>query len=60
MNPVAQSIWGAIENPIEIKEVIELLCNEYEIDKKTCGEATLNFLARVNHAGLLNIEGFNI
>lgn len=55
MNGVANSIWKAIENPIQIKSIIELLCKEYDIDEKTCEETTITFLSRLNHAGLINV-----
>ena len=57
MNGVAHSIWKAVEKPIEIKKIIELLCNEYDIDNKTCEETTLTFLSRLNNAGLLEVKG---
>ena len=55
MNGVANSIWKAIENPIQIKSIIELLCKEYDIDEKTCEETTITFLSRLNHSGLINV-----
>lgn len=55
MNGVANSIWKAMENPIQIKGIIELLCKEYDIDEKTCEETTITFLSRLNHSGLINV-----
>ena len=55
MNGVADSIWKAIENPIQIKKIIELLCDEYDVDEKACEETTITFLSRLNHAGLINV-----
>ena len=55
MNGVANSIWNAIEKPIQIKKIVDFLYDEYDVDKETCEETTITFLSRLNHAGLIDV-----
>lgn len=55
MNGVADSIWKTIEKPIQIKKIVKILCNEYDVDQRTCEETTITFLSRLNQAGLINV-----
>lgn len=56
MNKIGSRIWGIIEQPIKVSEIINTLMNEYDVDKKTCEDAVTDFLGRLNNADLISIN----
>jgi hypothetical protein len=43
LNSVASIIWGKLEKPISLEEVINELLDEYNIDRDTCENDTMAF-----------------
>ncbi len=43
LNSVASIIWGKLEKPISLEEVINELLDEYNIDRDTCENDTRAF-----------------
>lgn len=56
MNEVGSRIWEIISEPINVKEIISTLRNEYEVDEETCKDTVIEFLGRLNHADLISIN----
>ena len=56
MNEVGSRIWDIIEQPINVRQVIETLYNEYEVDEKTCMDTVIEFLGRLDNADLISIS----
>lgn len=56
MNEVGSRIWEIISEPINVKEIINTLRNEYEVDEETCKDTVIEFLGRLNHADLISIN----
>ena len=56
MNEVGSRIWEIISEPINVKEIISTLRNEYEVDEETCRDTVIEFLGRLNHADLISIN----
>ncbi|WPC43292.1 lasso peptide biosynthesis PqqD family chaperone [Clostridium sp. JS66] len=55
-NSVGSRIWELIKNPIAIKEIKSALLKEYNVDTKTCEEAVLTFLNRLNDEELISVS----
>ena len=47
LNSVASIIWGKLEKPISLEEVINELLDEYNIDRDTCEKDTMPFWAQL-------------
>ena len=55
MNEVGSRIWEIISKPINVKNIIETLRSEYEVDEETCKCTVIDFLTGLNHAKLISI-----
>ena len=56
MNEVGSRIWEIISEPINVKDIIETLRSEYEVDEETCKCTVIDFLTGLNHAKLISIS----
>lgn len=56
MNEVGSRIWEIISGPINVKEIISTLRNEYEVDEETCKDTVIEFLGRLDNADLISIN----
>ena len=56
MNEVWSRIWEIISEPINVKEIINTLRNEYEVDEETCKDTVIEFLGRLDNADLISIN----
>ena len=56
MNEVGSRIWEIISKPINVKNIIETLRSEYEVDEETCKCTVIDFLTGLNHAKLISIS----
>ncbi len=56
MNEVGSRIWEIISEPINVKEIISTLRNEYEVDEETCRDTVIEFLGRLDNADLISIN----
>ena len=56
MNEVGSRIWEIISKPINVKDIIETLRSEYEVDEETCKCTVIEFLTGLNHAKLISIS----
>lgn len=56
MNEVGSRIWEIINEPINVKTIIDTLRCEYEVDEETCKDTVVEFLGRLNNADLISIS----
>ena len=56
MNEVGSRIWEIISKPINVKDIIETLRSEYEVDEETCKCTVIDFLTGLDHAKLISIS----
>ena len=56
MNEVGSRIWEIISEPINVKDIINTLRNEYEVDEETCKDTVIGFLGRLDNADLISIN----
>ena len=56
MNEVGSRIWEIISEPINVKEIVNTLRNEYEVDEETCKDTVIEFLGRLDNADLISIN----
>ena len=56
MNEVGSRIWEIISKPINVKDRINTIRSEYEVEEKTCKCTGIVFLTGLNHAKLISIS----
>lgn len=54
---VASSIWGALEQPITLQDLLKLLAEKYDVTEDVCRADTLSFLQDLYERNLLDVEG---
>ena len=56
MNEVGSRIWEIINEPMNVKGIVDALRSEYEVDEETCKDTVIEFLGRLNNANLISIS----
>lgn len=56
MNEVGSRIWEMISEPINVRDIINTLRDEYEVDGETCMDTVIEFLGRLDNADLISIN----
>jgi Coenzyme PQQ synthesis protein D (PqqD) len=54
LNAVASRIWELLERPMTIGELCARLCEEFEVDAKTCEAEVLNFISELIDNGIVH------
>ena len=54
LNSVASRIWEEIQSPVKLSSVVDILLQEYEVDRETCEKSVIEFVEGLNNAGLLS------
>ncbi|MEL7567612.1 MAG: lasso peptide biosynthesis PqqD family chaperone [Dehalobacterium sp.] len=55
LDATGSCIWELIEKPVTVKEVIEALMDQYDVDEATCQKDVLVFLNKMVDEGLVSI-----
>lgn len=55
MNEVGSRIWQIIDNRISIKDIVNKLCCEYDVDEKTCNQTVIEFLKKLIKSDLIRV-----
>jgi hypothetical protein len=56
LNEVGSRIWDIIDKPVSVRDIIGILLKEYDIDEKSCNEEVINFIGKMNDAGIIEIK----
>jgi Coenzyme PQQ synthesis protein D (PqqD) len=54
LNAVASRIWELLERPMTIAELCARLCEEFEVDAKTCEAEVVNFVNELIDNGIVH------
>ncbi|MGH6835913.1 MAG: PqqD family peptide modification chaperone [Methylocella sp.] len=54
LNAVALRIWELLERPVTIAELCARLCEEFEVDARTCEAEVLNFVSELIDNGIVH------
>ncbi len=55
LDVVGSRIWELMENPQAVKDIIQSLLDEYDVDAPTCREHVLEFANKLREEGLLEV-----
>ena len=56
MNEVGSRIWALLEKPMTVAALIDQLTEEFEVERATCEQEALVFLAQLQKDKLLRLE----
>ena len=56
LDAVGSSIWELLENRRSLREIVEQLQQEYEVDEQTCLNDVASFLDTLHSRGLIQID----
>ncbi|WP_026889086.1 lasso peptide biosynthesis PqqD family chaperone [Clostridium beijerinckii] len=56
LNLVGSRIWEVIQEEIYIKDIINILLEEYDVDKATCERNVLDYLGVLENEELITVK----
>ena len=56
LDPVGAKIWNLIQKPRVLKEVIEIICDEYDVDKDRCKNDIFELIEELLDNGLVKVN----
>lgn len=56
MDPVGGRIWSLLESPKSLAELLDVLCDEYDVEHEQCRVDVLAFLQYLNGEGLVQLD----
>jgi hypothetical protein len=59
LDSIGARIWNLIENPKSVKEVLDVLLQEYEVEAKRCERDLLDLLEELEDKGLIEVYGYD-
>jgi len=57
LGQVGGDIWGLLESPISINDIIKSLQETYNIEAKTCEQDVVPFLQHLLREGMIRVDG---
>lgn len=56
LDPIGAKIWKLIQKPKMLEEVIEIIFNEYDVNKNRCKDDTIELMEELFNNGLVMIN----
>ena len=56
LNQVGARIWSLVQQPITIRQILEVLLAEYEVEPEVCQRDLLGVLGELANHGLIEIQ----
>ncbi len=56
LDPVGARIWNLIQTPRQLKEILETLLNEYDVEKNQCQQDLIELLKQLSEKELVKIK----
>ena len=56
LNDVGSRIWDIISRTVTVKDIIDTVLDEYEVDAAVCEETVMSFLEKLKDAELISIN----
>jgi|DewCreStandDraft_2_1066082.scaffolds.fasta_scaffold12082_2 hypothetical protein len=54
LGAIGGRIWGLLGSPTSSHQIIEVLLNEYQVDKTACQQQVVDFLEQLSAEGLIH------
>lgn len=56
LNPVGAKIWNLIQKPIQVSDILEVLIDEYDVEKDVCQTDLMELLEQLLEKELVKVE----
>jgi hypothetical protein len=56
LNPVGARIWDLLQEPRTVREILNILLEEYEVEPQRCGQDLLNLLKELAAKKLIEVK----
>lgn len=56
LNPVGARIWNLIQKPVKVSDILEVLLEEYDVEKEVCQNDLMELLNQLLDKELVKIE----
>ncbi len=56
LGEIGGEIWGLIETPTKVKEIVNKLTSIYDVDPKECEDQVISFLEHLHNERLIEIK----
>ena len=56
LNPVGARIWNLIQEPREVGEILEILLDEYDVERDTCQNDLIELLGQLIDKELVTVK----
>jgi len=57
MDKIGSRIWKMLEQPVSFKNLIKMLCDEFNVSEQQCKKDTIEFLTKLSDKNLINTAG---
>lgn len=54
LNSVASRIWEVMESPKKVSEIVDILLQEYYVDRETCEKSVIEFIEGLDNAEIIS------
>lgn len=55
LNSIGSRIWDLIENEVYVKDIVDTLLNEYDVDRAKCEESVKKYLGILKNENLIEV-----
>jgi len=55
LNPVGARIWNLIQKPVKVRDILEVLLEEYDVEKEVCQNDLMELLGQLLDKELVKI-----
>lgn len=56
LDSIGTIIWNVLEQPVLVKNIIDKILSEYEVEQEDCRQDVLDFLADLHDRGLVTVR----
>ena len=56
LDPIGAKIWNLIQEPIELREIIRIILDQYDVDKEQCKKDISELVVELLDNGLVKIN----
>lgn len=59
LDPIGAKIWNKVQKPCKINDIIEMILDEYDVDKERCKNDVVELVSELMDNGLVKINAEN-
>ncbi len=55
LDPIGATVWNLIASPTAVRKIVDLMMDQYDVDRPQCERDLLNLLSQLDERGLIQI-----